>query len=151
MNDRGVLLSLSSEVDLANLVVGALDISLLAGCLAQPNDKSSAAVLVRVYVDCDTSSAWNSGDFPLSDVSVSLDGKSAVVTDQDGLARSEAVSATQHTLALNEQDIVELETQALICESGSQTPQVEDDSAVHFCFTTQGFLKVDIKDEEQGG
>ena len=137
------------RVDLQCLLMAALGVLFLAGCASQPADTSPVDLAVRVYVDRDEDGTWNAGDVPLPNVSVTLDGESTSVSNEEGLAIFEAVSKRNHTLALDEQEIAELESHALLCESPSRTVRVTEATTVQFCFSARGFLQVDVEEERK--
>ena len=130
---------------LAALVVATL----LAGCSSPSADSEPVDLAVRVYVDRDASGTWNEGDVPLPDITVSLDGRSTAISGQDGLTHFESVSRKRHTLALDDQDIEELASHSLICESRSQAVHVDGNAEVGFCFAAKSFLEVDVAEEQQ--
>ena len=105
---------------------------------------------MRVYVDRDASETWNEGDVPLPNITVFLDEKSTAISDQEGLARFEAVSQRRHTLALSDQDVEEMASHSLVCESTSQTVRVNVETTIQFYFSAKGFLEVDVKEDQQG-
>jgi hypothetical protein len=127
-----------------------LAITLLAACSNQPGNSEPVDVAVRVYVDRDASGTWSDGDIPLPDITVSLDGESTAATDATGLAEFQSVSRLRHALALDEGDVAELESHALVCGSISQTVQLAEDTEIGFCFTARGFLEVDVEEQKQG-
>ena len=129
------------------VLIAVVAVFLLGGCSSQPADTSPVDLLVRIYVDRDEDGTWNAGDIPLPDISVSLDSESTSVSNEEGLVIFEAVSKRNHTLTLNEQEIAELESHALLCEAPSKTVRVTEETTVQFCFSARGFLQVDVEEE----
>ena len=104
---------------------------------------------MRVYVDRDEDGTWNTGDIPLPNISVTLDNESTSVSNEEGLAIFEAVSKRNHTLALDEQEVAELKSHSLICDSRSQIVEIAEAMEISFCFSARSFLEVNVEEEQQ--
>lgn len=124
----------------------------LAGCGSQPSaDLDPVDVAVRVYVDRDADGSWSEGDIPLPEITVILDNSISAASNSEGLIRFMAVSQEEHTLALAAQDVSDLASHSLVCRSEAQTLQIADAVEIGFCFTAEGFLDVDVEEEQRGG
>jgi predicted component of type VI protein secretion system len=124
-------------------------ILLIAGCSSGPAEMTPTDVAVRLFVDSNANGAWDENDIPLPDVVVLLDEDVSAITDAGGRATFEGVSGRQHTVTLDEECVEDLATHSLICGSPSQTVDLDEGTAVLFCFSAKGFMEVDVSEETE--
>jgi hypothetical protein len=124
-----------------------LPIFVIAGC---SSDTTPRDVSVRLFVDTNSSQAWDEGDVPLPNMVVFLDKDLSAITDSEGHIIFEDISGKRHTITLDEEAVADLTAHSIVCQESSQTITLDGDTEVLFCFAAQGFMEVDVSEEGEG-
>lgn len=123
----------------------------LAGCSSSRTAVAEHVDLsAHIYVDRDGDGIWSEGDVALPEIVVLLDGQKSATTDKQGWVCFEAITPAKHTLVLDAQDVSELSSHSLVSNTTERTIDATDTLEIDFCFLAEGFMDVDVKEEQQG-